>query len=401
MAGLKVNSLRLRFERGSAEPADADIFAFMRDKMKLRSSDLLSMYKEKSTMSVIIKFKTEEDMVKSLERLPGTMDFVIDKYRSCKVTLSAANSVVRYVRLFNLPPEVEDKEIWTVMSRFGNIQRLVRETYGAETGYPIWNSVRGCYIELKEGEEIPATVNVRNMRARVYYEGLVNKCYQCGSTEHIKVDCPQRRTVNERLRSDKSDSYSGALKGLWNKPKTVLGPSDQDKGIERKMTNLNALVAASSVASKNTESKEKDAEACGLEERDRELGHRTEKTEIANAAAKVTTEQETHTDIMEADGVPHTTESSSIEVPHTSTACDDATQSMEAEGCSLKRGRDGVQQSVETDDSSLSDTSNAEKAADVKSSTISGWQKVTTRSRNKQIKLSEREGRSKSVVSDR
>lgn len=407
MAELKVNSLRVRFESGSAEPADADIFAFMRDKMKLRPDELLSMYKDKMTMSVIIKFRTEEDMLKALGRLPGTMDFVIDKYRSCKVTLSAANSVVRYVRLFNLPPEIEDKEIWAVMSKYGNIQRMVRETYGAETGYPIWTSVRGLYVELKEGEEIPASVSIRNIRARVYYEGLVNKCYQCGSTEHIKVDCPKRRSVNERLRTDQTESYSGALKAVWSKTRNAAGPNQKDNGVDGKMTNLNALFGASTSSSSaksrtsNDEAGQGDTPAKrseGVNQRMKPNETRHNDTTVAETAEPVT-----HT--MEADGVSHTEEAHGLCVSHTDTTTTDdgAHQHMETEGSPLKRARDNdrCKESVETDDSSLSDTSTVEKGKDAESTTVSGWQKVSTRARSKQLKLSQKERRSKSVASQR
>lgn len=251
MGDLKVNSLRLKFERGSAEPSDLDIFAFMKEKMKIPCDSLMCMYKEKSTTSVIIKFKTEEGMKRVLDRLPGTMEFGPNKYQSCKVQLSAANAVVRYVRLFNLPPEVEDREIWNVMAKYGKIQRMVREKYGVETGYPIWTSVRGVYMEVKEGEEIPATVHVRNMRARVYYEGLVNKCFQCGSTEHLKVDCPQRTTVNVRLNEEQSSSYSGALKGAWVKPKPTTDGMPTGGKSEGEMTNLNNLFPAISTKNRN------------------------------------------------------------------------------------------------------------------------------------------------------
>lgn len=239
MCDSKVNSLRLKFERGSAEPSDLDIFTFMKEKMKIPCESLMCMYKEKSTTSVIIKFKTEEGLKSTLDRLPETMEFSSDKYQRCDVQLSAANAVIRYVRLFNLPPEVEDQEIWNVMAKFGKIQRMVRERYGVETGYPIWTSVRGVYIEVKDSEEIPATIHVRNMRARVYYEGLVNKCFQCGSVDHLKANCPHRRTVNDRLNTEQSSSYSGVLKGAWVKPITVE-TSSEDK-TENVMTNLNNL----------------------------------------------------------------------------------------------------------------------------------------------------------------
>lgn len=210
---LRKNSVRLRFERGDPEPTDADIFCFMKDKMALKCDTLLSMYKEKNEMSVIIKFKKEEDAQRTLMRLPNVMEFHYNKYQSANVKLSMANAIMRYVRLFNLTPEVEDHEIQKVMAKYGKVVRMVREKYAEETGFPIWTSVRGVYMELKDDVEIPGTVLIRNLRARIFYDGLVNKCYQCGSTDHLKADCPQRKTVNDRLKASGPSSYSDVLAG--------------------------------------------------------------------------------------------------------------------------------------------------------------------------------------------
>lgn len=406
MADLKANSLRVRFDRGSAEPSDADIFSFMKEKMKLRCDDLLSMYKDKTSMSVIIKFKSEDDLVRALERLPGSMDFVYDKYRSCKVQLSAANAVVRYIRMFNLPPEVEDKEIWNVMSKYGKIQRMVREKYGVETGFPIWTSVRGVYMELKDGEEIPGIVSVRNIQARVYYQGLLNKCFQCGSVEHIKVDCPSRKSVNDRLKGDQNGSYSGALKGNWSKTKansnTTLEKPDALQG--GTMTNLNEFLESDSTkhAGPSTTGKDKDSvgqsssttsdkPSCSQQfvlsnivgEEKPENTEKTQRMEGNGVSHTAGSDELSHTQQMETGGVSHATEP-----PH----------HMETEEFSLKRARDGEQRKskVESDESSLSDTSDSTKAVgDLP--TLSGWQKVMTRNRSKQLKLSQETRRSKSA----
>lgn len=230
---LRANSLRIRFERGVPEPADSEIFKFMKSKMGLNGDKLLSMYKDKSETSVIIKFKREEDMRNTLSDLPGTMLFEYSKYESTEVKLSSANAIVRYVRLFNLPPEIEDKEISHVMQRFGKVVRMVRERYGEETGFPIWTSVRGVYLELKEGIEIPETVYIRNVRARVSYEGIIYKCYICGSKEHLKANCPENKSINDRLRGQQGTSYSGILKGgeRWVKQQQVKHSNTESEGM--------------------------------------------------------------------------------------------------------------------------------------------------------------------------
>lgn len=258
MAGteLRKNSLRVRFERGSPEPTDPEIFGFMKTRMMLKSEKLVSMYKDRSELSVIIKFKMEEDMRNTLRNLPNAVEFQYNKYESTTVKLSSANAVVKYVRLFNLPPEIADQEISAVMDKFGKIQRMVREKYAENTGFPIWNSVRGVYVEVKEDVEIPAMLQIRNLRARVFYEGLVNKCFVCGSAEHLKAECPQKKSVNERLQPSEQlpehsstqvprlssgqptehSSYSAMLKGENRWFRQQKANTEKEKGKENNMT---------------------------------------------------------------------------------------------------------------------------------------------------------------------
>ena len=197
MEEARANSMRVYFGPGKKEPTDHEIFHFMKVKMSLSPAHLLSMYKDPRENCLFIKFKTEEHLKAALLRLPSAMDFDYSKYESTRVTFSAASTVFRYVRIFNLPPEIDDREISSVLSKYGVIQRMVREKYGAETGFPIWTSVRGVHMEIKS--DIPATLHVRNFQARVFYEGLQNKCFLCGSTEHRKVNCPKRVNINQRL----------------------------------------------------------------------------------------------------------------------------------------------------------------------------------------------------------
>lgn len=279
---LRANSLRIRFERGVPEPTDHEIFKFMKSKMGLSSEKLLSMYKDKSEMSVIVKFKREEDMRNTLSDLPGTMVFEYNKYESTEVKLSSANAIVRYIRLFNLPPEIEDREISLVMQRFGKIVRMVREKYGEETGFPIWTSVRGVYLEIKEGIEVPASVFIRNVRARVFYEGIVNKCYLCGSTDHLKAECPEKKSVNDRMRDQQVASYSGILKSgeRWLKQQQTKSSNSEKDGMIRlgqgPPKRSNTAKAQSGQDSHNGEAATQHSENSGIGEDETTTGNQME-----------------------------------------------------------------------------------------------------------------------------
>lgn len=391
---LKANSLRVRFERGNPEPSDVEVFKFMKTKMMLKCDNLLSMYKEKQELSVIIKFKTEDDLKSTLRKLPGSMEFAYDKYQCTVVQLSPANAIVRYVRIFNLPPEVEDREIWDALSKYGKVQRLVREKYPASTGFPIWNSVRGAYIEIKENGEIPATLQIRNIRARLYYEGLVNKCFQCGATDHLKADCPNRKSVNDRLESNQG-SYSGAVTGGANWSKQNAKSASSGSQGQQTMTNLNELLGKDGAKKPDEGDKEPGAgsecqserELQKLPDQDLEKKQLVE-SEIAGPSEIVAKLD----DAMEAEfGDENDADANNCLKPIVQEETKGAVKRVYAKG---KTGDSGSSSDVSAD---AAEVNNGENSVPHTQASISEQQGVKTRSRSKQPKLvQDRKARSRS-----
>lgn len=184
-------------------PNDMEVFGFFR-KLGFKPESLKAMYKEVKEYSVYAVFKTEGEMLAAMAKVKSSVAFDYVNGQSVMVTVTIAGCTVRYVRLFGLPPDIMDSEIETVLSRYGKIFRMVRERYGTDTGYPIWNGVRGVHMEVSR--DIPAMLHVLHFQARVYYDGLVNKCFTCGEVDHKKVDCPKRNSVNSRLDQEKNDT---------------------------------------------------------------------------------------------------------------------------------------------------------------------------------------------------
>ena len=187
-------TIKLRFGAKARNPNNAEIFKFF-NKQGWTSEDLSAMYRDDH--SVFVRFKTEPMMRGALTDLGPQVKFDYDDGTSMEVQVQAAAGTFKYVRIFGLPPEVDDRHIVTVMSKYGAIQQLVRERYPVETGFPIWNGVRGLHIELVA--EIPAQLTIQHCKARIYYDGLQNKCFGCGALDHLKAACPKRNSVNNRL----------------------------------------------------------------------------------------------------------------------------------------------------------------------------------------------------------
>lgn len=195
---VRENTVKLKFGTQNRGPTNTEVFTFFR-KHNWNEDMLSAMYKE--DYSLLVKFRSKQLMLEVLASLGNEVDFEYEDGSKIKLAVSTACGVFKYVRVFGLPPEVDDKPIADVFGKFGNIHQMVRERFPVETGFPIWNGVRGIHMEVTA--ELPAQVFVQHIRARVYYDGFQNKCFTCGSTEHLKADCSKRTSVQSRL-----DSYA-------------------------------------------------------------------------------------------------------------------------------------------------------------------------------------------------
>lgn len=193
---VRENTLKLKFGEQSRNPTNTEIFAFFQ--RQGWDCDMLSaMYRE--DFSLFIKFQKEETLKDALRKLGKQVMFEYENGTKIQVAVSASNGMFKYVRVFGLPPEVDDKHIEAVFAKYASIQQMVRERYPAESGFPIWSGARGLNMELID--DIPAQVYVQSIKARVFYDGIQHRCFVCGSTEHLKAECPKRKSVNTRLGS--------------------------------------------------------------------------------------------------------------------------------------------------------------------------------------------------------
>lgn len=201
--------LKIIFGPKSKMPTDREIFGFFRTR-NWTCEILTAMFREPKEYAVYVMFRTEEIMKTELLKCPPSATFVYEGHQETKVTFAAARGNFKYVRIFGLPIEVEDKHVASVMSKYGKIQHMVRERYGTDTGYPILNGVRGVHIDMET--EIPSQIYVQHFPAKVFYEGMTSKCFVCGGTDHVKANCPKRVSVNARLNQTSGQgTYAGVV----------------------------------------------------------------------------------------------------------------------------------------------------------------------------------------------
>ncbi|XP_062541045.1 uncharacterized protein LOC134209083 [Armigeres subalbatus] len=191
------NTLAFLFPENAAQPSLADMSRFVKS-ITGDKSQMETAYKISDEKSVFIRFKTEDAMQFSLENNSKILPFHYTNGKEVLVRMSVAGNS-RYVRVYDLPPEISDRDVSSVMSKFGKIKRTIRERFPAEYQLDMFTGVRGIYMDVEQ--DIPEVLYFHNRKGRVHYEGMKVKCFSCKSETHKKKVCPilqQKRDAKQQ-----------------------------------------------------------------------------------------------------------------------------------------------------------------------------------------------------------
>lgn len=208
MDKVRKNTLKVVFTSGVRAPAHLDVIRFTANVLKIPAPEVHTIYKDENDRCFYIKFLDEPDFNCFVSGIEEQYRFEYGDGESTFVKLEVASRLFRYVRIFNLPPEVDDKDIAAALSQFGTIRQHVRERYPADYGYAVFSGIRGVHMEI--GKEIPANLYIGHFKARLYYEGLKNRCFFCKQEGHLKAECPKMKSIKA---SATVGSYSGVVTG--------------------------------------------------------------------------------------------------------------------------------------------------------------------------------------------
>lgn len=204
LLSVNTNCIKVQFGVTSKMPSDTEIFSFFR-KRAWAPETLSAMFRVPKEHAVYVKFQSEDNMKTALLKCPSTDSFSYENGETAPVTFATATGDFRYVRLFGLPIEIEDKHVVSVLAKYGKVHRTTRERYGPETGFPILNGVRGVHVEMSKA--IPEQLFIQHFQVRTFYEGMPVKCYVCQSTSHVKANCPKR----QKITATQEESGSGTV----------------------------------------------------------------------------------------------------------------------------------------------------------------------------------------------
>lgn len=225
------NTICFDFGDGCPRPTLAEMVNFVR-MLEINADDIEAVYRISEEKAVFIKCKTEEAMLNALKNNNDELDFKYVDGKVVKVRMSPAGGVIQYVRIYDLPPELPDRELVAVLGIYGKVKRVVREKFPAEFGLNVHTGVRGAYMDVRK--EIPPSLIFANRKGNIFHDGLKNKCFLCKFEGHHMNTCPKRKTLKhseQRSRNDENHqeverscpTYAGVVTG------DAPEENDQDK----------------------------------------------------------------------------------------------------------------------------------------------------------------------------
>lgn len=221
---VRKNTVKLVFGPGSKVPSHLEVLKFSLGNLKLSAADIHSIYKDENGGQFYVKVIDEPTFSAFIADSDESYSFNYDDGSVTEVQVDQACRIFRYVRIFNLPPEIEDREIQYVLGQYGTIRQHVRERFPSEVNVNIFTGVRGVHMEVSR--EIPAHLYVGHFRARIFYDGLKNKCFYCKSEGHEKSNCPKLAAAAARGgNSGTSTSKPSSSSPLGRPAKPVIDTS--------------------------------------------------------------------------------------------------------------------------------------------------------------------------------
>lgn len=221
MESTKKNTLVFEFPKEAPGPSLIEMSRFVKC-FRAERENMDTCYRNADEKCIYIRFKTVESFNNAVMDNPDAHTFRYSDGRTVQVKMSVAAGSYKYVRIFNLPPEIEDDEIGRVLVKYGKIKKLIREKFPPECELDLYTGIRGAYMDVQK--PIPAALFIGSAKTRIFYEGLKNRCFHCKADDHMKYNCP----VLAKLRHD-GDSGSGSSKqnpityaSALSSPKSIL-----------------------------------------------------------------------------------------------------------------------------------------------------------------------------------
>lgn len=174
-------------------PSSLEIHNWIVDVIGITNDQVHTAYYDTDLCCFFVKLLNPVLLDKILMKFGGEAEF---RYRDSSVsTVLIYNAEVEYknVRVFNLPPEVENCYLKEVLTSYGDVKSIRNELWSKQHRLQCFSGVRS--VEMHIRKNIPSNLMICGYKARISYEGQVGTCFLCNESGHERSECPNRAVV--------------------------------------------------------------------------------------------------------------------------------------------------------------------------------------------------------------
>lgn len=225
---MKERTVEIQFPFGFPRPAESEIIKYlMADGVK--GVHVEAIYPEIARRSIYVKFVEEEQFFAYLKKKGCQTDFVYANGVKIEIRIGEAGEGLTMVRLFEIPPEVDDEKITAILEEFGEVKEIRWGKIKGPEEFAVYNGMRFVFMKMRK--EIPNLLTIDGKQRRVRYDGEVEHCYKSGEAGHKRYQCPL--SVNQRLSNAAGASKGPPARNLTNFPNLVTPTNLIEVGMQQ------------------------------------------------------------------------------------------------------------------------------------------------------------------------
>jgi hypothetical protein len=190
------NKLEFLFDMKSPRIAAYHIHEWIFEPLQLEENDLYVIQIDGPKRHVYINFKNTDKFQHILQESDAQYDYRHENGKNLKVQTELAGMGIRTVRIANFPPEVSDRAIVNIVSRYGEVKEVKEERWSKSYLYKIANGIR--LVTLNRRLHTSSYLIIANNKVLLSYEGQPMTCYGCSNTGHLYNECPARLNRAQR-----------------------------------------------------------------------------------------------------------------------------------------------------------------------------------------------------------
>ncbi|KAJ4447109.1 hypothetical protein ANN_09109 [Periplaneta americana] len=185
------NTIKITFPAAAAKPTALELHNCVDAELNITPDQVEMIQLNTLERSIYLKLTSVTQYERLMNTYEGEVNFKYDNQSIIKVSFQRADINAITMRIFNVPPEVENNLVNQSLSQYGTVKTIRAELWSTQYKFPVNNGVRAVRIEMQK--HIPSKLIIGGYTAVIHYPGQPQLCYICGESSHLRSECPRRK----------------------------------------------------------------------------------------------------------------------------------------------------------------------------------------------------------------